>query len=129
MFRHLALAVDGEHNRNRHIRAQMLGCVGFNPAHERRSFFSEADPEECVDSKSCVAYPGVAVIPIPSAPNDFRQAGGRSGNDRSGGLESEKLQSQDGSLYVLSPAALVSARRKPLLPELQGFLENLFGLH
>src|SRR5215467_1733462 len=117
MFGKLAIAVDGKHYRNRHVRAQMLGCVGFNPIHERPSFFPEADAEERVDSKSRVAYPGVAVIPVPRASNDFGQASGGSGDDRSGGLESEKLQSQDGSLDVLAPASLVRAGRKPLAPE------------
>src|SRR5215510_14584798 len=113
----MAITLDGEHYRNRHVRAQMLACVGFNPIHERRSFFPEADPEERINGKSCIPYPGVAVIPVASTPNDFGQAGGGSGNDRSGGIEDEKLQSQDRSLYVLSPASLVSTGRKPFAPE------------
>src|SRR6516225_3716578 len=127
LLRDLAVSVNGEEHRNRLIRAEVLGCAALNPIHESCSLFPKANAEERVDCKSRVPYPGVAVIPVPCAPDDFWQAACWSGNDRPGRFEGEKLQSQSGSLHLLSPAPLVGTGRKPLLPELQGSLEKLFG--
>src|SRR6516164_9169732 len=78
-FSNIAVSMNGEEHRNRLIRAKVLGCTALNPIHESCRLFSKANAEESVDCKSRVPYPGVAVIPIPCAPDDLRQArrGGR----------------------------------------------------
>src|SRR3974377_2352856 len=127
LLRNLAVSVNGEEHWNRLIRAEVLGCATFNPIHEPCSLFSKANAEERVDGKSRVPHPGVAVIPIPCASHDLRQARCWSGDDRPSRFEGEKLQSQSGLFHVFSPAPLVRTGREPFLPDLEGSLKKRFG--
>src|SRR5215472_2474625 len=129
LFGNLAVTVDCEKCRNRLIRTQILRCIVLNPIHERCSLFSEADPEESVDGKGRVPYPRVTVIPVPSTTYKLGQACGRRGDNRSGGFEREKFQSQCRSLHLLSPSPLIGAGREPAVPELQSCLDELLGFH
>src|SRR6202140_4380147 len=52
------------------------------PAHKGSSLVSEADAQKCINREGGVAHPGVAVVPVASAPDDFRQTRGWRCNDR-----------------------------------------------
>ena len=85
------------------------------------------DANEGVHREGGVADPGVAVVPVARAADDFGQAAGRGGDDRAGRLEGEQLQGEGGALDALAPAAAVGAAGEPVLPEFYGALEGLLG--
>src|SRR5260370_1097076 len=88
------VATNAGENRKWSVRAVLLGCVFLKPIDEPCCFGSEANAEKGVNRESRVARPSVAVIPVPSASNYFRQTGGGSGDDRSRRMKSKKLQGQ-----------------------------------
>src|SRR4029077_7797221 len=100
--------------------------VFLKPIDKSCGFLSEANAEKAINRESRVARPGIAVIPVPNTSNDFRQTGGGSGDDRSGGIESKKLQGQCRSAHLLPPASLVRAGREPIAPEFHRVLKQLF---
>ena len=88
------VAINGEHDFAAFPGTRVPGGVLFHPAHEGSSLLFEPDAKKCIDGECGIAHPGVAVIPVASASDDFRQARGGSGNNRSVGLKGEKLQRQ-----------------------------------
>ena len=94
LLRKLGVALDREDDRAGSFRIDVFGRVIFDPAHEGSSLLSETDAQKCINREGGVAHPGVAVVPVASAPDDFRQTRGWRCNDRAGGLKSKKLQRQ-----------------------------------
>ena len=124
----LAVALDREDRRDRHSRAEVLGRVILNPAHEARRLISEADAEKSVNCEGCITEPGVAVIPVAGASDDFGEASGGCGNNCSRRVERKELQYQCRSLHLLTPATAIGAGRDPLVPEFHSALKQLLGL-
>ena len=105
-----------------------LACEIFsNPAHEVGGFLAKPDAKKCIDGERRVAKPGIAIIPIAAAADDFGEAGGGRCDDRAGGLEGKKFQDQRGPIHLFAPAPAIGAGRKPTLPELHGALKQFFG--
>ena len=94
LLRKIVVTLNRKDDRAGPGRMGVLGRVIFDPAHKGSSLVSEADAQKCINREGGVAHPGVAVVPVASAPDDFRQTRGWRCNDRAGGLKSKKLQRQ-----------------------------------
>src|ERR1700682_1335620 len=91
MLRKLIVAFNRENGRSELFRTDVLGRVVFHPAHESRRLIPEADAQKRINCERRIADPCVPVIPVASASDDFRQAGGGCGDNGSGGFKSKKL--------------------------------------
>jgi hypothetical protein len=87
----LIVACDGEDDRAGRLWMGVLRRVLFDPVHEGGGLILEAQAQKGVDREGGVAHPGVPVVPVASASDDFRQAGGGGCDDRTGRLKGEKL--------------------------------------
>src|SRR6266567_3445857 len=73
------------------LRMGVLGRTIFDPRHEGSSLSFESEAQKSINGKGGIADPGVAVIPVASASNNFRQTRGRRRNNRSSRFEGKKL--------------------------------------
>ena len=85
------VAGDGKDDRAGVFWMGVLRRVPLHPVHEGGGLILEAQAQKGVNRESSVAHPGVPVIPVASASDDLRQAGGGGCDDRSGRLKGKKL--------------------------------------
>jgi len=113
----LVVALDREDNWAGRFRMGMLGRATFQPAHEGSGLGLESEAQKSINRKGSIANPGVPVVPVASASDDFRQTRSGGCNDRSGRFKGKKLQRQGRSVYLIPPPPVVGAGGEPVLPE------------
>ena len=129
LLRELGPAIDAVHE----LQGAGPVLVGILPAilqpvPEAGRLLGEPDAEQAVQRERGIADPGVAVVPVARAADRLGQAARRGGDDRPRRFERQELERQGGAVDHFSPAAGVSALRKPAPPVGDGLAEQLLGL-
>src|SRR5260370_20995209 len=119
--------IDSVHDLQRLARTRLFADRGHK-AHELFGLLGESETQEGIDSECRIPDPGVAVVPVTSAANDFRQAARGRCNDRASGFVRQQFESEGGTVNYFAPPAGVPGMGEPSLPKCNGSAEQLLGL-
>ena len=75
-----------------------------------------------------IANPGVAIVPIATAAQLFRQAAGGSRDNGPCGFVGQEFQDQGRAMHHLAPTAAIRTLRQPVTPIIDRLFEQCFGL-
>ena len=95
--------------------AAVSEAVG-QPVPERARLLDEPEPEQREHRERGVADPCVAVVPVPLAADDLRQARRRRGDEGAGRPVGQELQRQRRTHHHLAPPPAVRRAREPATP-------------